>query len=53
MRVPLTSVDQQSDGIGERTARLAMTLLESGAPTRTKTVLLEPKLVVRASTKRL
>lgn len=52
LRIPLTSVDQQSDGIGERTARMALALLENGAPPRTRTVLLEPKLVVRASTQR-
>ena len=52
LRIPLTSVDQQSDTIGERTARLAMALLESGASTRARTVLLEPQLVVRASTQR-
>jgi len=52
LRIPLTSVDQQSDGIGERTARMAMALLENGASSRGKTVLLEPQLVVRASTLR-
>src|ERR1019366_4395214 len=52
LRVPLTSVDQQSNAIGERTARMALALLESGSPGRPKTVLLEPKLVVRASTLR-
>jgi len=52
LRIPLTSVDQQSDGIGERTARMATALLESGASSRAKTVLLEPQLVVRASTRR-
>jgi LacI family transcriptional regulator len=52
LRVPLTSVDQQSDAIGDRTARLALALLESGAQAKAKTVLLEPKLVVRASTMR-
>jgi LacI family transcriptional regulator len=52
LRVPLTSVDQQSDAIGDRTARLALALLESASPGRPKTVLLEPKLVVRASTMR-
>ena len=52
LRVPLTSVDQQSDAIGDRTARMALGLLESGAPSKHKTVLLEPKLVVRASTMR-
>jgi LacI family transcriptional regulator len=52
LRVPLTSVDQQSEGIGERTARLALGLLETGAAGKHKTVLLEPRLVVRASTMR-
>ncbi len=52
LRVPLTSVDQQSDAIGERTARMALALLEKGSPGRPKTVLLEPRLVVRASTLR-
>jgi LacI family transcriptional regulator len=52
LRVPLTSVDQQSAAIGERTASLALSLLEDGSRVRHKTVLLEPKLVVRASTLR-
>ncbi|HEX7424414.1 MAG TPA: substrate-binding domain-containing protein, partial [Terriglobales bacterium] len=52
LRVPLTSVDQQSNAIGERTARMALALLESRSPGRPETVLLEPKLVVRASTLR-
>jgi LacI family transcriptional regulator len=52
LRVPLTSVDQQSDAIGEQTARLALSLLEDGPSSPARTVLLEPKLVVRASTGR-
>jgi LacI family transcriptional regulator len=52
LRVPLTSVDQQSEGIGDRTARMALGLLERGAAAKHTTVLLEPKLVVRASTLR-
>jgi LacI family transcriptional regulator len=55
LRVPLTSVDQQSDAIGDRTAGLALGLLErskSDAGATSKTVLLEPKLVVRASSRR-
>ncbi len=50
LRVPLTSVDQQSGAIGDCTARLALALLEKNAALKAKTVLLEPKLVVRAST---
>jgi LacI family transcriptional regulator len=55
LRVPLTSVDQQSDAIGDRTAHLALGLLDhpkSDAVAPLKTILLEPKLVVRASSMR-
>ncbi|MEO8593071.1 MAG: LacI family DNA-binding transcriptional regulator [Candidatus Solibacter sp.] len=52
LRVPLTSVDQQSGAIGEHTARMALSLLENGAAARPITTLLEPQLVVRASTQR-
>ena len=51
LRVPLTSIDQQSAGIGERAAKLALTVLET-PPARHKQVLLAPKLVERASTQR-
>jgi LacI family transcriptional regulator len=52
LRVPLTSVDQDCEGIGERAANLALSLLESKAPVRPQTVLVEPKLVIRASSQR-
>ena len=39
IRVPLTSVDQQSDQIGERAAKLALSVLEH-APSRPKQVVL-------------
>ena len=52
LRVPLSSVDQSSAAIGERAAKLALSLIESAAPMRPKKVLLEPTLVVRASTER-
>jgi LacI family transcriptional regulator len=52
LRVPLTSVDQQSGAIGERAAKMALSLLESKEPPRPKQVLLEPKLIARASTQR-
>jgi LacI family transcriptional regulator len=51
LRVPLTSVDQQSEQIGQRAGRLALSLLEQ-RPTRAKQVLLEPTIIERASTKR-
>jgi LacI family transcriptional regulator len=45
LRVPLSS-------IGERSARLALSLVESKGTQRPKTVLLEPKLVLRESSAR-
>jgi LacI family transcriptional regulator len=51
IRVPLTSVDQQSDQIGERAAKLALSVL-GHSPSRPKQVLLQPSLVERASTQR-
>jgi LacI family transcriptional regulator len=50
LRVPLSSIDQESASIGERAAKLALSLVESKAPSNPKTILLEPKLVLRAST---
>lgn len=50
LRVPLTTVDQQSTLIGQRAAKLALACLERKGPAKTRTVLLEPKLVAREST---
>lgn len=52
LRVPLSSVDQQSANIGQRAANLALNLVGADSPVQPKAILLEPKLVVRASTKR-
>lgn len=52
LRVPLTSVDQQSIEIGERSARLALSIVQSKNPARPKVITLEPRLIVRASTMR-
>lgn len=51
LRIPLTSIDQQSNTIGERAARLALTLLDQDS-SRPKQILIEPQLVERASTQR-
>ncbi len=53
LRVPLSSVDQQSELMGERAAKLALSLTENkpGAR-RPKTILMEPSLVVRESSMR-
>lgn len=50
LKVPLTSVDQQSVGIGQKAAKLALQLLDVPSPLPPKSILLEPKLVVREST---
>lgn len=52
LRVPLSSVDQQSAVMGERAGRLALSLIGAKDSTRPKSILLEPKLVARASTAR-
>lgn len=52
LRVPLSSIDQQTELIGERTARLTLSLLETKVHPRPKVFMLEPQLVVRASTEK-
>jgi LacI family transcriptional regulator len=52
LRVPLTSIDQRSDAIGERAAQLAMGLVEAKSLVPPESILLEPKLVIRRSTQR-
>lgn len=50
LRVPLSSIDQNSQGIGERTAGILLSLLTSKVQPQPMSVILEPSLVVRAST---
>ena len=52
-RVPLSSIDQQSAALGERAGNLILALIESktGRP-RDKTIVLEPRLIQRASSTR-
>jgi len=52
LRVPLTTIDQSCGEIGERAANLALSLIESETPPEPQTILLEPKLLVRDSTRR-
>jgi len=52
LRVPLSSIDQDSTLIGERAAKLALSLVEAKPPVRPRTILLEPRLVARQSTAR-
>jgi LacI family transcriptional regulator len=52
LRVPLSSIDQRTGQVGERAGRLTLSLLESKTPQRNKTFILQPQLVVRASSDR-
>jgi LacI family transcriptional regulator len=48
LKVPLTSIDHETDRMGEIAAKLAMDLVKT--PTQLpQTILLEPKLIVRQS----
>ena len=52
LRVPLSSIDQHSRRIGEEAARVALGILNSKLPPPAESVVLQPRLVVRASTER-
>jgi LacI family transcriptional regulator len=52
LRVPLSTIDQSSAEIGSRAGQMALALIEAKQPPRPETILLEAKLVVRASTSR-
>jgi LacI family transcriptional regulator len=53
LRVPLSSVDQQSRAIGERAGKLVLSLIEAKVPPQPKSVILQPSIVPRESTRRL
>jgi LacI family transcriptional regulator len=50
LHVPLSSVDQKSKEIGERTAKMITSLLQKPS-TRPRTLILEPELIVRESSR--
>ena len=50
LRIPLSTIDQQTATIGEQAGRLTLSLLESMTPPPRKTIIIQPQLVVRAST---
>jgi len=52
LAISLSSVDQQTEQIGKRTAHMTLSLLESKTRPRNKTVIIEPKLIIRASSDR-
>jgi LacI family transcriptional regulator len=51
LRVPLSSIDQRAGQIGERTARMILALLGKSPAARPRRVVLEPELIVRASSR--
>jgi len=51
-RVPLSSIDQQSHQIGKQAALLALELIKSRNRGLTRQVLLDPAIVIRASSRR-
>jgi LacI family transcriptional regulator len=52
LRVPLSSVDQQSRAIGERAGKLVLSLIEAKVPPQPKSIMLQPAVVPRESTRR-
>ena len=52
LKVPLTSIDQDSNGLGTSAAKLALSIIKQKSKSTHRNVLLEPKLVVRASSQR-
>jgi LacI family transcriptional regulator len=52
LRVPLTSIDQDSSAIGSHAAAMALSLVEARTPARPRIELVSPRLVVRASSLR-
>jgi LacI family transcriptional regulator, galactose operon repressor len=52
LRVPLSSIDQHSRKIGEEAARIALAILNSKVSPKPETLVLQPELIVRESTKR-
>lgn len=52
IKIPLTSVDQQTAQIGQKAGQLALHLIDAGEPVEPQRILLTPKLIVRESTER-
>ena len=50
-RVGLSTIDQCTADLGERAAKLALNLIEANGEARPETVLLQPSLIVRESTR--
>lgn len=51
LRVPLSSIDQHSQQIGEQAARVTLAILNSKVPPKPEVVVLQPQLIMRESTR--
>ena len=52
LRIPLTSIDQHSQLIGRRAGEIALELIESKEKQPARSVILEPSLIIRSSTRK-
>jgi LacI family transcriptional regulator len=52
LRVPLSSVDQNNQAIGEKCAEILLGILESKKRPQLRSIILEPTLVIRASSQK-
>ena len=52
LRVPLSSIDQQSAAIGERAGKLLLSIIGAKTPPQPRSIILEPRLAQRESTRR-
>jgi LacI family transcriptional regulator len=53
LRIPLTTVDQSSNKIGDTAASLLLESIEAGEPIPARHVIFPPKLIVRQSSRRV
>jgi LacI family transcriptional regulator len=53
LRVPLSSVDQDSQALGARAAEVALSLVQAKRAIRPKQILIQPKLIARESSVRI
>lgn len=53
LRIPLSSIDQDTGSIGENAGKLALSLVEAAAPPKPRSVLVTPRVVERMSSNRL
>jgi LacI family transcriptional regulator len=52
LQTPLSSIDQHTEQIGGRTARLVLSILKSKTHSRSRTLIIPPELVIRTSTEK-